>query len=93
MALPPDLAIYFTQGEHAVMAIIAEEHQQHGMCRLEVDDIAKRAACSRSVVGSALRTAIYAQLLARDEQRALRIISAEWRAWLELDERERVTEA
>jgi hypothetical protein len=95
--LPPPLAARFTWGEIAAMRIIGDECRAHGCCTLHIDAIAGRAGVCRSTVQNALREAqgrgevpntpiISVQERRRRGQRSLtniiRIVSREWRDWL-----------
>ena len=72
--LPRASALYLT--------IIADDHRQHGICRGHIDDLTIRAACTVSTVKAAISEAIRLGFLARDEQGALMIVSAEWLAFI-----------
>jgi hypothetical protein len=80
--LPPEIVGHFTQGQRAVLTIIADDHRQHGICRAHIDDLTIRAACTVSSVKAAISEAIRLGFLARDEQGALMIMSAEWLAFI-----------
>jgi hypothetical protein len=89
--LPPQLAAQFTTSEQAVLRIIGDEYNRHGMCDLPVDSIAARAGTSRTVVANTKRTARRLGLISVQERRLsyrrsdttlIRVISKEWEAWL-----------
>jgi GTP-sensing pleiotropic transcriptional regulator CodY len=93
--MPPQLACQFTVGELAALRIVADESRQHGGCRLHLDAIAARAGVCRSTAQNALRAARRLGLITVQERRrrgmasltnVVRIISAEWRAWLDRGE-------
>ena len=90
--MPPALAASFTTGEQAVLAIVAIEVREHGSCSRSIGELAARSGTSDSTVKRAVRTAVRLGLLSLQERRqkgrksltnVLRIISAEWRSWLE----------
>jgi hypothetical protein len=78
MLLPLDIAARFTQAQQGVLAIVADDCRQHGMCGAYINDIAIRTGCGRSTAKTAIREAIRLGFLARDEQGVLRIMSARW---------------
>ncbi len=93
-AIPAKLAASFTQGETAVLSIIAGEVKRRGRCDLPIDAIAAMAGCSRTVVQSALRQARSIGLVHVQERpqpgrkhltNVVTIISPDWRAWLRLE--------
>jgi hypothetical protein len=94
--LPPALAALFTQGEAAVLAVIAETVVRHGDCRHCNDFIAALAGVSRSMVKNALRQAKILGLITVEQRRLaawrndtniVRIVSPEWQAWNRLKRR------
>lgn len=90
--LPPRLACQFTVGELACLRIVADEiRDRGGVCCLPLGVIAIRAGVCRSTARNAFRAAERIGLLVKTERRrrgersetnVLRIISAEWRAWM-----------
>src|ERR671927_188333 len=91
--LPPALAARFTLGEHAVLALIAEECRKRGCCSLVIDQIAAQAGVGRTTVQNAIRAAKKLRLLNVEESRKtpwmsnpnrITIISPEWLAWLRI---------
>lgn len=92
-AVPGRIAANFTTGETAVLSVVARECQRQGQCTLHIDAVAARAGVSRSTVQAALRQARHLGLLNVQERRragrrsdanVVRIISADWVAWLKL---------
>ncbi len=90
-ALPDTLRASYTEGQRAVLCIIAGEVKRHGMCDLPIDKIAALAGVCRTTVQTTLHEArllghIAVQERPRRGERSLtnviRIMSAEWRAWL-----------
>jgi hypothetical protein len=84
--IPPELGAKFTEGERAVLKIIAGEVAMHGACTLTRDAIADLSSISRRVVMTALRTA-KAEGLIKIERPGGRsntiTLSAKWKAWLD----------
>jgi hypothetical protein len=92
-SLPPALACQFTQGEAAVLAIVAAETRRNGSCTAPIDKIAALAGVSRSTVKNALRLASRLELVSIQERRnpgwrndtnIVTITSGEWKNWLRL---------
>ena len=67
--LPPSLACHFTQGEVAVLSVVASDAMQDGACRACLADIGDRAGVSRSTVKNALRQAKALKLITVEERR------------------------
>lgn len=91
--LPPKLAAAFTPGEQAVLAIIATEVGKRGTCTLAVGHMAALAGVCATVVKRAVRQARTLGLITvetrrltgfRNDTNVVRIVSAEWAAWLRL---------
>ena len=96
--LPPQIAARFTMAEAAVLSTIAAEVARRGLCRLTIGHIAALAGVSRSTVKNAVRQAVALGILTSEEWRlsawrsapnTVRIVSAEWRAWLRMRDRKR----
>ncbi|MGX9984741.1 helix-turn-helix domain-containing protein [Methylobacterium fujisawaense] len=94
--LPPGLAARFTLAEQAVLALIAAETTRRKDCRLAIENLAAVAGVCRSTVKNAIREAVRLGLLTveeraitgwRNDTNIVRIISAEWLAWLRLARR------
>jgi len=92
-ALPPALACQFTQGEVAVLSVVARIVKQQGSCDAHIDKLAALAGVCRSTVKNALRHAKRLDILTVDERRRrgqrsdtniVRITSREWSTWLKL---------
>lgn len=84
---------HFTQGEIAVLTVVAREVQRRGDCRLAIDHIAAAAGCCRALVKRALRAAEVLGMLRITERRItgfrndtniVEIVCTTWRAWLGL---------
>lgn len=94
--LPPQIAARFTLAEAAVLALVATETCRRGDCRLAVGHLAAIVGVSETTVRNAIRAAAGLGLLKVEERRLtawrsdtniVRIISAEWTAWLRLARR------
>lgn len=91
--VPAHVACGFTEGETAVLAIIAVEVKRHGRCDLTVGEIGRRANACRTLTQNAIRLAerwgiitVERRKVARDRNlpNAIRITSTVWIAWLRL---------
>lgn len=91
--LPPALAARFTLAEQAVLALVAAETCRRKDCRLAIEHMGALAGVSRSTVKNAIREAVRLGLLTveerqitgwRNDTNVVRIVSAEWTAWLRL---------
>jgi hypothetical protein len=89
--LPPRLAARFTEGQRAVLRIVADAVAEAGLCDLCLDAIAARAGVCRRLTQGALRLAEGDGLLTIEERRQpgrrnapnlLHIVSREWQAWI-----------
>ena len=89
--MPPGLGCRFTEGERAVLNVIATEIRRDGKCELYIDAIASRAGRSRSTTKNAIREAKRLCLIeVQDWKQApdwngpncIRIVSPEWLTWL-----------
>lgn len=94
--LPPILACQFTQGEVAVLAVVACQVAKTGDCRLALDHIASMAGVSRSTVRNAMKHARLVGAITVEERRLsrwrnapniVRIVSATWISWMRLARR------
>ena len=94
--LPPGLAAKFTSAEQAVLALVAAEATRRKDCRLSIENLAAVAGVCRSTVKNAIREARQLGLLTveeraitgfRNDTNIVRIVSAEWLAWLRLARR------
>ncbi|MCY1740989.1 hypothetical protein [Ensifer sp. SL37] len=56
-AMPPHLRGRFTEGERAVLYIVAADCRQHGSCRISAKEIGDRAGVGQTTVRNALRRA------------------------------------
>lgn len=89
--MPDTMRHYYTEGEHAVLVVIAGEVKHHGLCDLAVDRIAAVAGVSRTTAQNAIREAkrlghLSVESRPRKGQKNLtnlvRITSPEWKTWL-----------
>ena len=91
--LPPALAARFTLAEQAVLALVATETVRRKDCRLAVGHLAAIVGVAETTVRNAIREAVKLGLVTVEERRVtgfrndtniVRIVSAEWTAWLRL---------
>lgn len=89
--MPPTLACRFTTGELAVLRIVADAVRDNGQCLKSIPEIAARAGVCRTTAQNAIRLAARLGLLTvqerrrdgrRNEVNVVRIVSAEWLAWI-----------
>ena len=89
--VPPELVDSFTQGEHAVIAVVAGEIQRAGACTWCLDRIAAVAGVCRTLARDAIRKAravglLYSMERRRRGQKSLtnivRVLRRSWGAWL-----------
>jgi hypothetical protein len=89
--VPPELVDKFSQGEHAVMTVVAGEIQRAGACSWFIDRIAAVAGVCRTLVQNALRKAREFGLLFSEERRRrgqksltniVRVLKKTWGTWL-----------
>jgi hypothetical protein len=90
-ALPRPLAVRFTEGERAVLAIVAAEVKAKGACDLSLEAIAARAGVCVTLARDAIRHAAAGGLALVIERRrhgrpsltnVVRIVSRDWLAWI-----------
>jgi hypothetical protein len=83
--IPPELGAKFTEGEMAVLKVIADKHGRYGACTLTRDAIGDLSSTSRGTVKNAVRTAAAEGLIeVRQGSRYNTItVSAKWKAWLD----------
>jgi DNA-binding Lrp family transcriptional regulator len=90
-ALPPHLRDLFTEGERAVLYVIASDCRQHGSCQCSVKEIGDRAGVGATTVRNALRRAKDQGIIGiteRPQWRAkhltnvISIICERWLSWL-----------
>ncbi len=90
-ALPDTLRHHYTEGQRAVLCIIAGEIKHHGVCDLPIDRIAALAGVCRTTVQTTLHEARRLNHIRITERpvpgrknlpNLIEIASAEWRTWL-----------
>ena len=90
--MPPRLSARFTEGERAVLAVVAIEILKRRSCALSRGELAARAGVTETVVKTATRQAAALGLITREERRLsrtrndttiLRVIAPEWNTWLD----------
>jgi hypothetical protein len=90
-ALPDNLRPHYTEGERAVLCIVAGEVKRHGICDLTIGEIADRAGVCRTTVQNTLHEArrLYHLNITERPQygrnsltNIVRITSAEWLNWI-----------
>lgn len=89
--LPPSLRCQYSEGQRAVLAIIAGEIKRQGICDLPLDAVAAKAGVCRTTAQSTVHEArrlghINVKERARPGRKNLTnvvtIISVEWRTWI-----------
>jgi hypothetical protein len=90
-ALPDKLRQCYTEGQRAVLCIIAGEIKHHGICDEPIDKMAARAGVCRTTVQTTLHEASRLGHIKITERprpgrkhltNLVEIISAEWRTWI-----------
>jgi hypothetical protein len=90
-SMPPGLRALFTEGQRAVLAIVAGEVKHHGTCDLLYDQIAALAGICRTTVQTTMHEARQLGLINVTERprpgrknlsNVIRIMSREWLTWL-----------
>jgi hypothetical protein len=90
-ALPDNLRQYYTEGQRAVLCIVAGEIKRHGVCDLPIDKIAALAGVCRTTVQTAMHEARRLHHIKITERpvpgrkslpNLVEIASSEWAAWI-----------
>jgi hypothetical protein len=90
-ALPDGLRQYYTEGQRAVLCIVAGEIKHHGACDLPIDKIAALAGVCRTTVQTTIHEARRLGHIKTTERpipgkkhlpNVIEIVSAEWQAWI-----------
>jgi hypothetical protein len=88
--LPPNLRPHYTEGQRAVLCIVAGEVKHHGICDLPIDKIAALAGVCRTTVQTTLHEArrlFHLRITERPQwgrkslTNVVEIISPEWLTW------------
>lgn len=91
--IPSRLAVHFTMGELAVLAVVAGEAKRRGLCEWPIDRVAALAGVCRTTAQNALRQAKKLNLLTVTERRyrgrasgfnTIRVKDALWLSWLRI---------
>ena len=89
--MPPELRHHFTEGQRAVLCILAGEVKQKGFCDLPIDKIAALAGVCRTTVQTTLHEArrlFHIRITERPQRgrksltNVVEVISPEWLAWI-----------
>jgi hypothetical protein len=90
-ALPDNLRHHYTEGQRAVLCIVAGEIKRHGICDMPIDKIAALAGVCRTTVQTAMHEArrlLHIKIIERPRpgrkslSNIVEVISPEWKAWL-----------
>lgn len=90
-SMPDTLRHHYTEGERAVLCIVAGEVKHHGLCDLPIDKIGALAGVHRTTVQNALRRAVQLGHVSKEARpipgrknlsNLVRITSREWRVWI-----------
>ncbi|QIG92873.1 hypothetical protein [Bradyrhizobium sp. 6(2017)] len=90
-ALPDNLRHYYTEGQRAVLCIVAGEIKRQGVCDLPIDKIAALAGVCRTTVQTAMHEARRLSHIKITERpvrgrkhlsNLVEIVSPEWRTWI-----------
>ena len=90
-ALPDNLRHHYTEGQRAVLCIVAGEVKRHGICDLPIDKIAALAGVCRTTVQTAMHEARRLMHIKITERpvpgrkslpNIVEVISPEWKSWL-----------
>lgn len=90
-ALPDNLRHHYTEGQRAVLCIVAGEVKRHGICDLPIDQIAALAGVCRTTVQTAMHEARLLGHITITERpvpgrksltNVVRVSSREWLVWL-----------
>ena len=91
-ALPDTLRHHYTEGQRAVLCVIAGEIKHHGVCDLPIDGIAARAGVCRTTVQTTLHEARrlgHLKIIERPVRgqksltNLIHVVSKEWRTWMD----------
>jgi hypothetical protein len=89
--MPPNLRIAYTEGQRAVLCVVAGEIKHHGICDVPIDKIAALAGVCRTTVQTTLHEArrlFHVKTTERPKRgrksltNLVQIIDPEWLAWI-----------
>jgi hypothetical protein len=89
--MPPRIRALFTEGERAVMMVIAGAAKAAGACDMPIDKIAAVAGVCRTTAQNAMRRAVEAGVVAVQHRpmrgrksltNVVRVIAGDWLAWI-----------
>lgn len=86
--MPPNMRCRYTEGERAVLCIIAGEVKHHGVCDLPIDKIATLAGVCRTTVQTALHEARrqwHLRIIERPRpgrKNLTNVVEITWKEWL-----------
>jgi hypothetical protein len=90
-ALPDNLRHHYTEGQRAVLCIVAGEVKHHGICDLPIDKIAAKAGVGRTTVQTTLHEArrlTHIKITERPRRgrksltNLVQILATDWLAWI-----------
>lgn len=90
-ALPNNLRHHYTEGQRAVLCIVAGEVKRHGICDLPIDRIAALAGVCRTTVQTTMHEARrlgHIRITERPQHgrkslpNVVEVMSPEWKAWI-----------
>ena len=90
-ALPDNLRHHYTEGQRAVLCVVAGEIKRHGVCDLPIDKIAALAGVCRTTVQTAMHEARRLHHIKITERpvpgrkslpNLVQIVSREWMTWI-----------
>jgi hypothetical protein len=90
-ALPDTIRHHYTEGERAVLCVVAGEVKRRGVCYLSIKEIADRAGVGRTTVQNAMHEGRRQGHLkiterprrgAKSETNVVEIVATEWRHWI-----------
>lgn len=97
--MPPHMAAHLTESQKAYARIVADEISTNGICDRTLDEIAARGGmCSKTAQRAQHRLRLLGWITVEDRPRlgrkhlpnVVRIVSPEWRTWIELGPRPRL---
>jgi hypothetical protein len=89
--MPDNMRHHYTEGERAVLCIVAGEVKRQGVCELSIDEIGDRAGVGRTTVQNAMHQARllgHIKIRERPQRGAkhltnvVHVVSDDWLAWI-----------